>query len=238
MIVTLNRFIEAAFASITPSQVAERFADSAAQFGFSSTLVIDTAKLNTTLPPALVFTTAPARIISFDREIPFVTNPILHHAAAVDSPFDLADVCAGQGLRESELRRWLPNPDVDPHPICLPVHRDGRLVFYIACWGEKPDDTRVGRAMLHTCAHATYDRSMALSHETLLSAREADCLYWLAQGKTYSETGDILNVASRTVRAIVATVKQKLGARTKSEAIAKAIAFATGARQDEASVQT
>jgi DNA-binding CsgD family transcriptional regulator len=35
----------------------------------------------------------------------------------------------------------------------------------------------------------------------------------------------------------VATAKQKLGARTKSEAIAKAIAFATGAQQDEASDQ-
>lgn len=238
MIDTLNRFIEAAFASITPSQVAEHFAVSAAQFGFSSTLVIDTAKLNTTLPPAIVFTTAPTRVISFDREIPFVTNPILHHAASIDTPFDMTDVCAGQGLRESELRRWLPNPDVDLHPICLPVHRGGRLVFYVACWGEKPDDTRVGRALLHTCAHATYDRSMALSRQTLLSAREADCLYWIAQGKTYSETGNILNLASRTVRASVATVKKKLGARTKSEAIAKAIALATGTRHGEASAQT
>ncbi len=228
MIDTLNRFVETAFASITPSQVAERFATLAAELGFGSTLIVDTAKLKTTLPPAIVFATTRATVASFDRKIPFLTNPIWHHAAAVDTPFDLAEVCAGQGLRESELRLWLPNPDSNQHPICLPVHRDGQLVFYVACWGDKPDDTRIGRALLHTCAHATYDRSNAMSRATLLSTREADCLYWIAQGKTYSETGDILHLATRTVRAVVATVKQKLGARTKSEAIAKAVAFAGG----------
>jgi DNA-binding CsgD family transcriptional regulator len=237
MIDMLNTFVETAFASITPTQVAEHFAHLAAQLGFSATLVIDTAKLEATLPPAIVFATAPAEVVSFERRIPFLTNPIVHHAAAVDTPFGFADVCSGRGLRESELRLWLPDPAFDVHVTWFPVHRGGRLVFYIACWGDKPDDTRIGRAVLHTCAHATYDRSNALSRATLLSQREADCLYWIAQGKTYSETGDILQLASRTVRAIMAAAKQKLGARTKSEAIAKAIAFATSARQGETSVQ-
>jgi DNA-binding CsgD family transcriptional regulator len=222
----LNTFVETTFASITPAQVAEHFAHLAAQLGFSATLVIDTAKLEATLPPAIVFATAPAEVASFERRIPFLTNPIAHHAAAVDTPFGLADVCAGRGLRESELRLWLPDPGFDVHVTWFPVHRDGRLVFYVACWGDRPDDTRIGRAVLHTCAHATYDRSHALSRATLLSPREADCLYWIAQGKTYSQTGDILKLATRTVRAIVAAAKHKLGARTKSEAIAKSIAFA------------
>jgi len=147
----------------------------------------------------------------------------MHHAALVDTPFELKDVCVGQVIRERELRQWLPAQIRNQQLIGLPVHRNGQLVLYAGCSGAKPDDSHLARAVLHACAHATHDRNGALTLQTMLTTREADCLYWLAQGKTYAETGKILALSNRTVRAAVAATKPKLGARSKSEAIAKAV---------------
>jgi DNA-binding CsgD family transcriptional regulator len=48
-------------------------------------------------------------------------------------------------------------------------------------------------------------------------------LFWAAQGKTYAQIGEILGLSTRTVRADLAKAKVALNARTKAEAIAKAI---------------
>jgi DNA-binding CsgD family transcriptional regulator len=224
MIEIAQAFIETSFAAISPAQVAEAFASMAASFGFTSTLIVDTAKLEAAIASAVVFATMPGSVERCDQRAPFLTNPLNRHAAQFDTPFTLADVSKSNGLRESELRNHLPDHIGDADLVGFPVHRDGKLVLYVGCCGTKPEDTPVLRAMLHSCAHAVYDRSTALSGETPLTPRQADCLYWTSQGKTYAEAGCILGLSARTVRAELAKAKRKLGARTKAEAIAKAIA--------------
>jgi DNA-binding CsgD family transcriptional regulator len=224
MIEIARTFIEASFAAIAPGQVAEAFARMAASFGFTSTLIVDTTKLEAAIASAVVFATMPNAVERCDQRAPFLTNPLNRHAAQVDTPFTLADVCKSNGLRESDLRHCLPDHIQDADILGLPVHRDERLVLYVGCCGTKPEDAPVLRAMLHSCAHAVYDRNTVLGGETPLTPRQADCLYWASQGKTYAETGSILGLSARTVRAELAKAKRKLGARTKAEAIAKAIA--------------
>ncbi|MBV2180746.1 helix-turn-helix domain-containing protein [Castellaniella sp. MT123] len=58
---------------------------------------------------------------------------------------------------------------------------------------------------------------------TKLTAREHDCLYWAAQGKTSWEMGRILGITERTANFHIANLCDKLGVRTRQAAITTAI---------------
>jgi DNA-binding CsgD family transcriptional regulator len=56
-----------------------------------------------------------------------------------------------------------------------------------------------------------------------LTRREAECLTWAGQGKTSSEIGTILGISDRTVEGYIASACEKLDARGRQAAIAKAM---------------
>jgi DNA-binding CsgD family transcriptional regulator len=51
-----------------------------------------------------------------------------------------------------------------------------------------------------------------------LTAREAEVLYWVAQGKTNRDIGDILGTSPRTVTKHLEHVFEKLGVETRTAA--------------------
>ena len=56
-----------------------------------------------------------------------------------------------------------------------------------------------------------------------LTARERECLQWAAAGKSAWEVGVILGIAERTVVDHLTKAKEKLGAATRTHAVAKAV---------------
>ena len=56
----------------------------------------------------------------------------------------------------------------------------------------------------------------------MLSAREAEVLRWMADGKTSSEAARILALSERTVNFHVSSALAKLGAANKTAAVVKA----------------
>lgn len=58
-----------------------------------------------------------------------------------------------------------------------------------------------------------------------LTARECECLHWVAAGKTAWEISCILNIAERTVVAHVENAKKRLGAKTLPQAVARALSL-------------
>ena len=56
-----------------------------------------------------------------------------------------------------------------------------------------------------------------------LSARQAECLRWVAQGKTDPEIGIILDISPRTVRFHLDKAKDKLKVMTRVQAVTKAV---------------
>ncbi len=223
MIDQLHRFIEAAGGALSVAQIGDRLADTAEQLGFTATLIVDPAKVRPRIKTAVSYSKHLDEFKSYQRKEPFADHPMTQYAAVADTPFDLATMCAILGYRERDIRQRLVTPVQEMHVVALPVHRDGKFVFYVACAGDKPDDTPASRVLLHACAHAAYDLTVALAPLDELSRREADCLHWMAQGKSYKAVGRILGLAERTVRAAVASAKHKLHARNRSEVIAKAI---------------
>ncbi len=63
----------------------------------------------------------------------------------------------------------------------------------------------------------------ALSRAFPLTAREAEVLYWVIQGKTNRDIGDILSLSPRTVHKHLEHVFEKLGVETRTAAAALAL---------------
>lgn len=61
--------------------------------------------------------------------------------------------------------------------------------------------------------------------ETMLSARELDCLSHMLQGKSARETSILLGLSKRTVEHYIENIKDKFGISKKSELIEKAINY-------------
>jgi DNA-binding CsgD family transcriptional regulator len=59
--------------------------------------------------------------------------------------------------------------------------------------------------------------------EMLMSARELDCLKWMAAGKTAWEASVILGISERTVRFHLNAAREKLNCMTTTQAVAKAV---------------
>ena len=73
---------------------------------------------------------------------------------------------------------------------------------------------------LHELAHGPALRSPA---PCPLSARQREILAYAAAGKSESDTGEILGIAGTTVRDHLEKVRDVLGVRTKTQAVAVAV---------------
>ena len=74
--------------------------------------------------------------------------------------------------------------------------------------------------------HAEIVKSLYTGYEYFsirLTPREREVLTWAAQGKTCWETGEILGLTERTVNFYIRNASTKLGAATKTQAVARAI---------------
>jgi DNA-binding CsgD family transcriptional regulator len=60
-------------------------------------------------------------------------------------------------------------------------------------------------------------------HMPNLSRREHEILQWTAAGKTQTEIGDILSISYRTVEVHLRSAREKLGALTTAQAVARGI---------------
>lgn len=87
----------------------------------------------------------------------------------------------------------------------------------------------LARSLLQIAVHLAFKRVMQLNSEPAplphagLSVRQAECLRWVAQGKTDPEIGIILGVSPRTVRFHLDKAKGKLKVMTRVQAVTKAV---------------
>ena len=58
-------------------------------------------------------------------------------------------------------------------------------------------------------------------HQSKLTPRERECIYYLIKGKTAKEIANIFNISTRTVEAHLIQIKHKLGCNTRSQIIEK-----------------
>ena len=79
---------------------------------------------------------------------------------------------------------------------------------------------RVMALTVHDRAHEAVGLGEASRPQVDLSAREAECMRWVAAGKTDAEVAIILGIAPATAHYHVESAKKKLGSHSRSEAVA------------------
>lgn len=67
--------------------------------------------------------------------------------------------------------------------------------------------------------------SMNTQPNKTLSRRELEILRWVSMGKSNSEIAELLNISSWTVKIHIANLMRKMGVRTRTQAIAKAMTY-------------
>lgn len=116
----------------------------------------------------------------------------------------------------------------------LPVWAPGGYFATVSMVSSEPDlDLRPHkRAELHLLAMLTHERASEFAgvaahgaEVATMSARERECLRWVAAGKTDAEIGTILAISAATVKFHVDRARRKLGARTRAQAVARLMMY-------------
>jgi DNA-binding CsgD family transcriptional regulator len=193
--------------------------DFAAQLGYTHLVGVDAA------PPA--YTDAPMIAAEIDRTYDYASAPFVQRALRSPETFLL-----------SELRAQAPDQawahlmvDVIKRGdgLVVPVYDGEDPLAGFVFGGETPNTSALSRAMLQVLAHTAFDRYRALltdksrSAPNALSVREIQCLRAVATGKTDAEVGETLGISPRTVRFHIDGAKAKLQAKSRVQAIAKAL---------------
>jgi DNA-binding CsgD family transcriptional regulator len=197
-------------------------------FGFTTALVVDVTKLFDRIGPAVIFSaTGRGAVDVADEERPFAQHPFVLRAQTSERPFVMSRVREAYGERDDEWWSRLPAHLRNMDGIVVPVHDQGGLAWYSGFAGRAPDLSQRTLSIMSAAVHAGYARFKDLLDSTMprspLTLREAECLRWVADGKTDAEIGTILGIAARTVRFHINNAKLKLGVATRIQAVAKRV---------------
>jgi LuxR family quorum sensing-dependent transcriptional regulator len=109
----------------------------------------------------------------------------------------------------------------------VPIHGRSGLAAGVSMGGVNIELTAKSKAALHLMSLYAFERILQLTGreraEPQLTPREREVLAWSAQGKSAWEIGEILCVAKRTVDEHAQSAMRKLGATTRTHAVAIAL---------------
>jgi DNA-binding CsgD family transcriptional regulator len=147
-------------------------------------------------------------------------------------PFSWLDIRAARPFSPSEEECWNDMGDFGWRDgFVIPVHgpRGYLATVNMASREADLDLSPLQRLHLQMVALVVHERCRALSGAVTksafngLSARELECLRWVAAGKTDWEIGKILSISAATAKFHVDRARTKLGARTRAEATARLV---------------
>jgi LuxR family transcriptional regulator, quorum-sensing system regulator BjaR1 len=118
--------------------------------------------------------------------------------------------------------------------LVVPVHGPNGY-FATVSMGSPERDLDLSprnRLRIQMIAMLAHERSRTLasfastdSPRDIISARELECLRWVAAGKTDWEIGMILSISAATVKFHLDRARAKLGARTRAQAVARLVLY-------------
>ena len=136
------------------------------------------------------------------------------------------------------LRRHLPEARLQVEPPRLHLDHDGRRLTLRLHRrldeAESSDDSPEGEWLIVMEESSDGSAIEALAAGFGLTAREAEVLYWVAQGKINRDIADILGASPATVKKHLERIHAKLGVETRTAAAAMALRRMNGAQRFEA----
>jgi LuxR family transcriptional regulator, quorum-sensing system regulator BjaR1 len=215
----------------TTEAVAQRMAGIVSRFGFEG-LFIGGRKAHPRLSfnEILFATKCPPEFQRVYHENGYIrVDPTLKRALSSPHAFDFTTANYGEkdGARVPEIMSLLEDFNFSGG-VVIPIHTRDGYEGAVGLVGDKLDLSVETRPNILLMAHYAYERLCNLAAGARpvrppLTLREREVLAWSAQGKSAWEIGEILNLAKRTVDEHAKTAMRKLGAGTRTQAVAIAI---------------
>ncbi len=147
------------------------------------------------------------------------------------APFTWVEARATRTLSQAEQELWREANDWGwDDGFSVPVHGPGGYFGLVTMAGRDLTLPPGLRRRLQITALMAHDRCLALhpfgamaAPQSRLSAREMECLRWVASGKTDWEIAAITGLSPTTVKTYVDQARAKLGTRTRSQAVARLV---------------
>lgn len=160
--------------------------------------------------------------------------PYYHSCFSGKIAFDWESVRQRNDLSVFERQAWHYLADFGLiEGFTVPVHAPGHFGFLTVVgepndrgWATRMEDNAERLLFLahvfHEGIRERFPGFAENAEEVPLSARERECLHWAAAGKTTEEIALILELSQETVRIYFKRAMQKLGAKTRAQAVARA----------------
>jgi LuxR family transcriptional regulator, quorum-sensing system regulator BjaR1 len=198
-------------------------------FGFETLLFIGLPVPKQRFDTAMLGVRWPAEWFKIYNEGGYVHfDPVIRHLRRSVRPFEWTEVRydAETEPRAAELMQLRKDFGFG-RALVVPIPGRGGTRAGVSISGREPDLSAQKRTAIHLMALYAFDRAAKLRvaprPAPFLTAREREVLTWTAAGKSAWEVGEILNIAKRTVDEHARTAAGKLGAATRTQAVALAI---------------
>jgi len=168
-------------------------------------------------------------VVDYARTLSRDTHPFVRYAANAIAPFTVTELRSHPDFQGTSWIDHLPGIMHDGDGLIVPVHRANELMGGMVFGGQTPDASPLARSALQVASHAAVERVDALKNQTVpvpapaLSARETQCLTYIASGHEDEQISQLLGISPRTVRFHVDSAKTKLGVNSRVQAVTKAL---------------
>lgn len=157
-------------------------------------------------------------------------DPLFHKIAAASGPFNWRNEIyfAKQYMPCRHIGDMLDAAHIN-YGLTVPIYGPYGLQGHVTFGGDNRDtEAAAPRFGLQLLAAIAFDSAMSLRSRSqekppVLTDREREVLLWSAEGLTAGEISDRLLLSSRTIESYLRTACLKLGASSKSHAVAIAI---------------
>lgn len=186
-------------------------------------------------PVSIIHTNAPAEVLAAFDGGPYNggEHPMLLRALRQVEPFSREEARATElTAHQNDMLSFGRETLGITNGWTFPITKDGVREGIVMLAGQEPDMSPVLRSMLHLLAHLAFQKSETLDdsgkgESRTLTARELECLRWVAVGKTDAEIAVILSIKPRTARFHIENAKRKMGVATRVQAVAEAMRLQT-----------
>ena len=217
-------------AAPSPSAVWTAVKEYAGRYGYTFLLVGEAPNGDMPLRDALNYADSRKQaLVDFDKNLSYPNHPFVVRARQSHAPFSIEELKADPQFSDQTWLTYLPKVIQEGGGILVPVYRGSELWAGFTFGGEKPDTSPLARSSLQVASHAAAERIVALKDQTapqasiVLSARETQCLSYIATGHEDEQISRLLGISPRTVRFHVDSAKTKLGVSSRVQAITKAL---------------
>lgn len=174
----------------------------------------------------------------YDTEGYIRIDPTVRHCVTRSTPLIWNDIIPLDDHEEATIRQFMGEAaDFGLRSgVSFPTHGQHGEAAMLSLVSSDPYSTASDRILwvlpagqllvgyIHEAARRIFDRENILLDRVSLTGRERECLLWAAEGKTASDTAQILGISERTVLFHLHNAAEKLDVTNRSQAVARAVA--------------